>query len=625
MRILENSISMIIIKNSMGLIKYNFTENQDYVFWQVGNKNIKLYIPSACDTTEGYDMNMSLKNFSVNIQSDKLITICWEYKSNQWEKKIYLDIYECFMLYHMSVYGTHLIDVIHYFEGIDKKMFIKENTMIKHFNDYEVDDYSYLRKGSTAKFEAIFSPEPNAYNRNEFNQYEKVIISAEADIDFCGGNYAFNPTMLCYCSKLTNNMWMVWGIAEEKGQYLFSEYLYNGGAEFGFSLNCWGLKQVKEEDKLPTMIIGLSNDKYEGLEKYNVLLKQKFLKDIQYGEIFEWWRYPKVCGWGEQAYIGDLFRIRSPYDRGKDTGTYDACTQRNYEHFIDTLDMNDIPWKIIIIDARWSISGGEKKIDIGKWSHMREFVDKMHEMNKKVILWFGMWETEGLDSRLCITYNDKGFKALENRAGRLKKYGGYVNGQKIAPDPTIPEFQKFMIDCLKKLFGNKINDLNIDGIKLDYVSATPGLYGLDFPQGSKRLFGIELLKYYQSFLYKEIKKIKRDALIIGQSCNAYFIDCTDMIRIGDLYSPSYSIINEMIFRAKICRIVDTKWLIDMDGWPVPSLNNLMECLDTQIKLGTPSLYYITHLDTTGEEIGTREYKTIREIWEQYIRELKTIN
>ena len=88
-----------------------------------------------------------------------------------------------------------------------------------------------------------------------------------------------------------------------------------------------------------------------------------------------------------------------------------------------------------------------------------------------------------------------------------------------------------------------------------------------------------------------------------------------MLRLGDVYSArADSVTEEMTFRADMMRQVDPHWLIDTDGWPLPSLAAMREFVDLQPSLGVPSLYYVTHLDTTGEALTPEDYARIRKAW-----------
>jgi hypothetical protein len=140
-----------------------------------------------------------------------------------------------------------------------------------------------------------------------------------------------------------------------------------------------------------------------------------------------------------------------------------------------------------------------------------------------------------------------------------------------------------------------------------------------FPQGSQQLYGIELMHYYQAYLYETVKAIKPDALVVGQSANPYFADCMDMIRLGDTYSRNRTSIADMMgFRTQMARVANQDWLVDMDGWPMPSVAALREYTEFQANTGVPTLCYVSHLDTTGEAIPAELMSLIRAQWDRYI-------
>jgi hypothetical protein len=180
-------------------------------------------------------------------------------------------------------------------------------------------------------------------------------------------------------------------------------------------------------------------------------------------------------------------------------------------------------------------------------------------------------------------------------------------------DITLPAVRERIRDQVRLLLSP--SGFDADGLKIDHVSAAPGVYGMDFPEESGRLFGIEAVRSCLHLLYETAKQVKPDALIIGQSPDPYLADVQDMLRLGDVYSVrADSVTEEMTFRAAMVRQVDPAWLIDTDGWPMPSLAALREYIDTQPTLGVPSLYYATHLDTTGEALTKDDYARIRRVW-----------
>ena len=577
------------------------------------------FILSSCDSTSGLDINKDISSFSLKQYLDN-IEITWNCSSSLWDKKIKLIIFNDSVEYFYEIFGNGFIDTLRYFEGIFIEDYF-EIPITKHFNDKKPMIYRTHSRASKINFTKIFNPEPNTYDKQYFESFEDSLISAHSDIDFCGGNFIFNPSLLAFgMSNNTDKEWVTLGLIVKPEEYHFSEYEYKGGNFFGLSLNYWGLFQIKNKFETPRILIFPSNNEFDcmkgyvtHLEKYKYIKKSKELNRPP-----DWWKGPIICGWGNQCYMADLFRLRSPKDRNKDLAAYYMCTQGNYEMFVDYILKRTDNWKILCIDARWTLSAGKKTVDAGRWPNLREFVDKIHSMGKKVIIWWGMWETEGLDDNLCIKYFSNNFKANENREGRFQKFGKLSNNDKIAPDPTLDKFKLIIIESIKKLFSSDEDCYDIDGIKIDHVAAAPGLYGMEFPDQSKRIMGIELIKYYHKFLYNEIKKIKKDALIIGQSPNPYFRDCADMIRLGDIYSGTFSIIDQMNFRINMIKISNPTILLDMDNWPIPNLESLKNYMEYQVENGVPSLYYSSHLDTTNEQIPEDFYKRIDILWKKYL-------
>jgi hypothetical protein len=87
---------------------------------------------------------------------------------------------------------------------------------------------------------------------------------------------------------------------------------------------------------------------------------------------------------------------------------------------------------------------------------------------------------------------------------------------------------------------------------------------------------------------------------VNKKLRSYFADVQDMLRLGDIYAhrPN-SVVPEMTFHAAMAPVVDPAWLVDTDGWPMPSLTAFPEYVEVQPMVGVPSPYYVSHLDTTG--------------------------
>lgn len=577
----------------------------------------EFFIPSGCDTATSRDLAIQQTKVEHD-EREKSVMLSFEYTSTLWTKHYHLEIFSDHVEFYYDLYGNGSIDTMRFFEGIFQDGYREHLQQTKHFNDKQTTPYRIYSQASNVSFDHVFNPEPNIYSKQIFASFEYSQVSANCDLDYCGGNFLFNPGLLCFLlAKSTAEEWVSLGLGVEPGQYLFSEYEYHGGTQFGLNLNYWGQCRVEAHFRTPRIIICTGKTPEATLTSYVSLLESKKLVVLQKQQIHQWWLGPIICGWGHQCYKADLFRVRSPADRPTDMAAYYMCTQGNYEEFVRALDKQELPWQILIIDVRWSLYSGVKRVDEGLWPDMRGFVRDLHARGKRVLLWWGLWETDGLDAQECITFSRHIAGKHENRPGRSTKFGGIVDGKKLAPDPTLSSVRQRIGQSLTTLLGNQDGGFDIDGLKIDHAAAAPGLYGLQFPRGSQRLYGIELLKYYQRFLYDTVKSIKSDALVIGQSANPYFADCADMLRLGDLYPSTESVNAQMIFRATMAKIANPFWLIDMDNWPIPSLKSLREYMEIQPQYGVPSLYYATHIDTTGERITVQEFYHIRQVWNKY--------
>ncbi len=581
----------------------------------------KFYIPSGCDSNVERDLNIALTNFELQ-KRETCICLVFNYKSSLWSKRYFFEVYESHIEYYYELTGKNSISNMHFFEGISAVNF-QEHHFTKHFNDRKTTPYREYSKASPISFKKIFNPEPNVYSKHYFECFDYSLISVNSDFsDYCGGNFYFNPGTLCYLAGCENPQnWLSFGLAVKPGEYMFSDFEYIGGAGFGLNINYCGLFEVEEFFTSPKIVIFSGKSEKETLLHYiNYLTDSKLIPESNISPI-NWWHGPIICPVGYQYYQTDLFRVRSPSERPKDLAGYFACTQTNSEKFIDLIDHYEIDWRIFIIDVKWFINAGQKIIDIGRWPNMKEFVENLHRRNKKVLIWWSPWDTEGWSLVECITYSEETCGIYKNKPGRYSKFDLSADKVKVAPDITLPFVQQKVYEQLTYLLGE--DGINIDGLKMDHTASTPGLYGMIFPEGSKKIYGIELMHYYQNFLYKTAKSIKSDALILGQSPNPYFADCIDMIRLGDTYTHNeFSITKQMGIRWEMAKIANSKWLIDMDGWPLPSISALDEYIAFQAAKGVPSLYYATHLDTTGEEIPPETFIKIRDVWTEYLRKNK---
>lgn len=540
--------------------------------------------------------------------------ITWAVTSTLWRKALHLDVYQGHAEFHAEVTGNGDVDSIRYFDTIHDAGHVPHFALTKHFNDKGQTDAREYSSGSPIAFTDVFCPEPNSHSRQVTPPYEYAQVSANADLDMRGGNFIANPGPLCFAiGSALAQQWLGLGLAVRPGEHLFSEYEYLGGKDFALRLNSWGARSVRGQMTTPRVILVPAPDAHAVIGKYAEILVASGLATRPRRSPEPWWERPIVCGWGHQSWQGDLFRIRSSPERPPDNAVYTLCTQATYRDIVEHLDHQGVPWGTLVIDARWYQAGGLKNVDIGRWPDLRGFIDAQHRQGRKVLLWWGPWDPEGTPEAECIRYQPGPGASRDNRPGRMAKFGTPQPGRKLTIDITLPQVRQRIRDQVRLLLSP--SGFDADGLKLDHVSAAPGVYGMAFPEGSGRLFGIEAIRSYLALLYEAVKEAKPDALVVGQSPTPYLADVQDMLRLGDIYSVrADSVAEEMAFRAGMTHQVDPHWPIDTDGWPLPSLTAMREYIDAQPALGVPSLYYVTHLDTTGEALTPDDYARIRRAW-----------
>ena len=591
----------------------SYRVDDDFFTLDSGSTSQRFYIYSGCDTLDEYDTETSSRFFS-SYEEDIASGECllkWRMTSNLWEKEYRLLIQNDRIEYQIVLYGNGKLDAIHYFSSAkDTSEIEKLLSSRRNFNDKKPIQYFDVSHGYQCNYPYIWGTDPNNYGKWRFNNFEKVQISCHADLDFCGGNFIFSPAPFAYTLD-DGKSFLLLGVLVESNKASYSEFHFDGGDHLSLSLNFWGATTVKGTFESPKMLLLLGDNREKLLSRYASSMEKSEKKE---SIVFKWWNGPLICGWGEQCYMGDLFRVRSPVERKEDTAVYDMCTQGNYQWMVSLLEKQKIPWEIICIDARWTIASGRKELDVGRWPDLRAFVDNVHAKGKKVLLWWGLWEHEGLPQEWCITYQSNTKGKRNNRLGRVGKFGGISEGTAISPDPTVPAFQSFISQRIEALLGNGEGCMDVDGLKIDHVAAAPGLYGMRFPKHSQRLIGIDLIYFYQKNIYDTCKRVKKDALIIGQSVLPLFHDCQDMVRLGDMYCVgNTSIIDEMHQRERITRSIFPGIPIDPDNWPIPDKESLFTYLAFQKEIGIQSLYYISGLDTTGEPFTSSDYDKIREV------------
>ena len=193
--------------------------------------------------------------------------------------------------------------------------------------------------------------------------------------------------------------------------------------------------------------------------------------------------------------------------------------------------------------------------------------------------------------------------------------------------------------------------IDADGFKIDFTQNTPSeedifttyinsFWGLINENNEKHLYkkrterkelikvskknvwGVELLKLYIENLFKIMKEVKKDSLLITHTCNPYFSDVVDMLRLNDLDGESDAVLEIMKGRAMLARISCDKWLIDTDNDLMVDLNHWRDYISIQSKLGIPDTYYTNHIAMSFEKLTKDDYSLLKKVFDSFEYENK---
>jgi hypothetical protein len=293
-----------------------------------------------------------------------------------------------------------------------------------------------------------------------------------------------------------------------------------------------------------------------------------------------WWHSPIFCGWGAQCHLAASQGGRAP----------EYARQDVYEDFLKTLEAEDVNPGIVVLDDKWQSMYGENRADESKWPDLHSFIARQHAHGRKVLLWLKAWDPEGLPLEECVTN---------------------ATGLPVAGDPSNPAYERRLRESIQKMISS--HGYDADGFKIDFTARIPAGPGLNIHGNT---WGLELMRLYLSILHSEAKRIKPDALIMTHTPHPYLEDVIDMIRLNDI-NGGRDVKESMTHRARVAAIACPQLSIDTDDWPMPDKAAWRAYTRLQPDLGVPSLYYVTHIDASGEALDAEDYQLIRESWARY--------
>lgn len=529
-----------------------------------GRRFAELFVLSSVHTLQGRDDTVCIEPWQVEKSDDEII-LSISAQSSVWQRKTYR--FRCAdtrFSYEIELEGEGRLTNVHYFSG--------------YYSGQVRWGSGFFWSGQ--RFRKVFNPEPTTNENYRFNPASNSVIDL-AGVPLPGkSGWFFTPPPFCFAAQV-GSRWMSMGVEAAPGENRFTQYEYHGQqGSFHLSLEYEGYTVVSGSYKLPAIGFDFAGDEYDALKKHVASLHRQGYVPERKTEKPAWWHEPIFCGWGVHCYAASVSGGRAP----------DYARQELYEESLKTLETNNLTPGIVVLDDKWQATYGDNQVDERKWRDLRGFVDAQHAAGRKVLMWLKAWDPEGVPAEECIT----------NAAGLP-----------LAVDPTNPAFEARFRASIRRMLSEEGYDT--DGFKLDFTARIPcgpgaRLYG--------DTWGLELMKQYLGIIYDEAKRVKPDALVMCHTPHPYLADVLDMIRLNDINTEK-NVNRAMIHRACVAQIACPDAIVDTDNWPITNKAVWREYVSLQPQLGVPSLYYATHIDSTGEPLQAEDYALIREIWDMH--------
>jgi len=529
---------------------------------------VVLAIGSSLDSVEASDADVSVSPPQVARGTDGA-DITWHAKSDLWPEKVYtLRLDPRSIRYQVRVKGRNTLRSLRYFNG-------------------GTDDQAGW---SFFDFSRYFTPECTLLDQRYYKSMQYGCIDSSSGhmsdepVDrHAAMHWIFTPPPLCYSLGFANGPWLGAGVAPEQGRYGFSRFEYlPAPSSFCFRLTYDGMTKVDGEWASPEFVFHPANDEYEAIRRYCDSMRDRRLVNANRQPQARWWSKPIFCGWGEQG----VQRVKLGLSTSQE-----LATQEMYDRFLAIIREKRLKPGTMVIDDKWQNKYGTCEVDTEKWPDLRGWIDARHEEGLHVLLWFGAWNPEGLSPE----------ETVKDRDGNI-----------VCADPSSPAYQARIRSMVHRMLSPEPGCYNADGIKFDW-SCIPVGEGFRTHSG---IWGIEMQKSLAAQVYDALKTAKSDALMVTHTANPYFAECTDMLRLNDIYAGNREVVDMMIHRARIANIACPHALIDCDNSSAPSHTEWLRYTKMQPLIGVPSLYYLTAVDGTMEPITDADWDALAPIWRE---------
>lgn len=398
-----------------------------------------------------------------------------------------------------------------------------ETTFSRRTNLVRIDNgISGINQGSQIKASRVFDSSPSSHG----------LFFHEPNSSLTMRSNWFSPAPWCYPFETGDEEWLTVSLEPKKDQLQFSKFCTHKESEgVSFRIAYDAQPQVLDVFNSPPVVLRFKESSpFEGIHQHSIAVVDAGKAEGKSRLQQDWWKGVMICGWHHQMEVAQ---------NSKSARAQDLACQNIYEEHIAKYREKDIDWDILTIDDLWSQDYAVWYVDRNKWPDMRGFIERRHNEGRKVLLWVCTW-TNGLPEDEIYTTSDSDRKFL---------------------DPLNPSYLKKLEDYMQHMLGNGPEDLNADGIKLDFTGDHP-LTGDH--KCTKPLYGMDYLHAQIAAISNAARRVKPGCLLDYQIANPYFASLHDMTRLNDYFMPPDQALKIMGIRAKIAHAANQGGLVDMD-------------------------------------------------------------
>ena len=486
----------------------------------------------SCNTVEAKDDAQKVSGWRLVEQSADCAVFEREEKSSCWDNKTSrIRLFEEVLEFQYVLQGQGALEDIRFFRPLIKG----------------------VEFGFCGDIDEIYTTAPNFQDREYYHPVDTVVITYGNDLDVRTGGHALasTPHVMALHDRRDAG-YVSASIFAQPGEYQWDDMFWNPKAIVpptayigdcviggGFAINYYGKKQVNGTWETPRLCLKFVNGQENVLpDALEYAYGKGYLPRPGKHPHPAWMERPIYCTWHDQTACAEADML--VYDQAPEHGPAEFCTQENVDRWLALLEEHDCKPGIVVLDYKWQRSFASADVNTNRWPDLRGWIDKCHERDIRVCLWWPAWFADDITPDMAITRD----------------------GKVLCGDPTNPKYEALLREMFRKFFSEAPDCLNADAVKIDGLLGLPVGPGL---QNLENLWGLELQRRLLTICHDAAHRAKADVCVGLFTGHPYLDDVTDMVRLADLYTWRVSTKHTSEVRAHLYRSTNPHVPMDTDG------------------------------------------------------------